>query len=268
MRIFYRIILFILITMTIHLDAQQFIGLSDDLIEGLKVTSDEKYDGGSLWGYMDGGADLYLEYGFNKLIYQELEWRGMKFKLELFEMQDPIAAWGIYSVNHRNCLPVDTLSGFSCLNKFQYQLVTGTFYLNLMTATDNEESRHAMVYLGRQLVVQLPHKQLILPAWHLLRDSANVMNRVKIFMGPVAIDNNLFKWYDWLDDFGAYRLYQLPDKEKRGRDRFFLECSKDQIRIFLKRLGLSVTDKELQKNYLDQTHGFKINITFSGLEIN
>ena len=47
------------------------VTLSD--IPGGVILRSEQFDGNSLWGYIDGGADIYLEYGFEKVRVEEIE---------------------------------------------------------------------------------------------------------------------------------------------------------------------------------------------------
>jgi len=74
--------------------------LSESDIEGGVITRTGYYDGEALWGLINGGADLYLEYGFNKLLLQLIEWKGYKFRIEIYRMKSPEAAVGIFSVAH------------------------------------------------------------------------------------------------------------------------------------------------------------------------
>ena len=51
---------------------KEFPLLLDSDINGGKILRTSYYDGTSLWGLIDGGADIYLEYGFDKLLLQEI----------------------------------------------------------------------------------------------------------------------------------------------------------------------------------------------------
>jgi hypothetical protein len=73
--------------------------IPSDIPDG-QITSTEQYDHNSLWGYIDGGADLYLEYGFNKVTAQEVLIDSFHFKVDIYEMNSPEAAFGIFSVSH------------------------------------------------------------------------------------------------------------------------------------------------------------------------
>ncbi len=50
---------------------QQIPEITAEELPGFMLNRNECFDGGSLWGYMNGGADIYLEYGFEKLRVEE-----------------------------------------------------------------------------------------------------------------------------------------------------------------------------------------------------
>ncbi len=60
------------------------------------------YDGDELYRLIDGGADLYFEYGFRSaLATTYADTGGRSIKAELYEMQDAQAAFGLYSLQQR-----------------------------------------------------------------------------------------------------------------------------------------------------------------------
>jgi hypothetical protein len=58
----------------------------------------QEFKGDDLFVYIDGGAEIYLEYGFSRAVVQDYgDAGGRTVSLELFEMTDPAAAFGAYS---------------------------------------------------------------------------------------------------------------------------------------------------------------------------
>ena len=58
----------------------------------------QRFDGEDLYVYIDGGAEIFNEYGFRRVIAQDFENPGgAGIALEIYEMTDPAAAFGIYS---------------------------------------------------------------------------------------------------------------------------------------------------------------------------
>jgi len=58
----------------------------------------DRYDAESLWEYIDGSADKFLVYGFRRMLVQDYvsEARG-ELKVEIYEHESPLYAFGIYS---------------------------------------------------------------------------------------------------------------------------------------------------------------------------
>jgi hypothetical protein len=50
-----------------------------------------------LYRYMDGGADIYLEYGLVALAHREYKGEGVEMTVDVFDMGSPLQAFGIYS---------------------------------------------------------------------------------------------------------------------------------------------------------------------------
>ncbi len=58
----------------------------------------QRFDGEDLYVYINGGAEIFNEYGFRRVIARDFEnAEGAGVTLEIYEMADPAAAFGIYS---------------------------------------------------------------------------------------------------------------------------------------------------------------------------
>jgi len=58
----------------------------------------QRFSGDDLYIYIDGGAEIFNEYGFRRVLAQDFEHKdGRGVTLEIYEMTDPVAAFGIYS---------------------------------------------------------------------------------------------------------------------------------------------------------------------------
>ena len=61
----------------------------------------ESYNGTTLYAYMDGGADTFLEYGFSSLAVRRYTRGSTQLIAELYTMRDAAAAAGLYSSMRR-----------------------------------------------------------------------------------------------------------------------------------------------------------------------
>ena len=58
----------------------------------------EIYVGDDLYVFINGGAEIYHEYGFNKVVYNEYKDKNENsINVEIYEMKSPESAFGIYS---------------------------------------------------------------------------------------------------------------------------------------------------------------------------
>ncbi len=90
----------------------------------------EAYRGPGLYTYMDGGADIFFEYGFTAAWLRRYQRGGRELAVELFEMKDDVAANGIYTYMRRLGTE-ETIAG-GCrgsLTDAQVQISRGRFFL-------------------------------------------------------------------------------------------------------------------------------------------
>lgn len=102
------------------------------------VKRNRDFQGEALYGYMNGGSDLYLEYGFVSLNVKDLLFDGHEYTIETFKMKDAFSAYGIYSIHIFKPLALDTLletnglDGFDALSKYQLQAAYGDTYYSII----------------------------------------------------------------------------------------------------------------------------------------
>lgn len=66
------------------------------------------FRGEGLFDHIDGGADIYFEYGFVTVVTQVYKKEDEAVSVEIYGMEDPAAAFGIYSYNrHPTLSPVE-----------------------------------------------------------------------------------------------------------------------------------------------------------------
>ena len=81
---------------------------------------------------MNGGAELYLEYGFDRLVVSELNYNGRTIKVEVYRMPSADMAFGIYSVNIFRCDIRMVTGDYYCESDYQVQLCKGDYYVNII----------------------------------------------------------------------------------------------------------------------------------------
>lgn len=187
--------------------SQEIPEVTANEIPDLSINRNELFDGESLWGYMNGGADIYLEYGFDILRVEEFSNAGENIKLELFKMDDPASAFGIYSIKIFKCNESQVLTRPDCLNKYQYQLLYGDYYIQLINESGSDKARQAMIDIADTLLGKLEKRELLLPAKY-LTDSLNFpLEDIKMVKGVFGIQNKaseLSGYFKAIDDFQVF----------------------------------------------------------------
>jgi hypothetical protein len=123
------------------------------------------FNGTALFGYIDGGAELYLEYGFSEAVITDITYRGGKYKTEIFKMKGPAEAFGIYSVSKFNCRSMPDISDFTCQTKYQLQMCKGSFYVSIINSAGSDADQLNMVTLGSIISTKISESDIDLTGY-------------------------------------------------------------------------------------------------------
>ena len=97
-----------------------------------EIKRERVFTGDGLYGFMNGGADLYLEYGCQSLVNRDLVYQGESFTVDIYEMPCWEDAYGIYSMHIFRCQQADTLESVNCFSPYQLQAVVDNFYVSIV----------------------------------------------------------------------------------------------------------------------------------------
>jgi len=112
-------------------EALRFAYLDEKVSEDLIITRERIFEGPGLFGFMNGGAELFLEYGFQQMLEQRLTYQNIPFIIEYYLMDHPENAYGIYSVHAFKCRRTDERFPFECVTPGLLQLYHGYLYITL-----------------------------------------------------------------------------------------------------------------------------------------
>ena len=105
------------------------------------LTSDEpqRFPGQSLFGHINGGADLFLEYGFRELVVFRFAPQGGRLDreivLEVYVMESARDVFGIFSLNRTGAEPTsDRQNALNWVGVEQAAFVLGSLYVNILAA--------------------------------------------------------------------------------------------------------------------------------------
>ena len=188
-------------------------------LPGSDITRDEVFIGGALWGLINGGADLYYEYGFDRMALQEITWQGEKFRLELYRMDSPLAAFGIFSVSRHGCRAGGLVVGGDCQNRYQYQFAAGSYYLSLINYSGNSLAGELSLVIAGIIASRIDGPEYSVPSFFRQLYFSDVVDEIKVFRGRLGLQNtlpSLAAAFESLDDYVVYYLELSENGERAG----------------------------------------------------
>jgi len=189
---------------------------SGDIPE-LVITKSGHFDGKSLYGYMDGGAELYREYGFVDLTVQEMQVKEQQLLVELFRMRDPLAAFGIFSVSRGDCRGEDTTARYWCHTSGQVLCAAGCYLVKVQRLTSGSGGSGLAGVVARRLLQRLPDSGSVLLPWISGPTHAQDWQRKAILVfGPLGLQNGFPDWVDPLEE-GAYHSITIVPWDIEGK---------------------------------------------------
>jgi hypothetical protein len=92
----------------------------------------QEYEGEDLYTYIDGGAEIYQEYGFRRVILQDYKnAAGRSVSLEIFEMETPAAAFGMFSFKRSGSGKTVSLGSGAELEAYYLNFWKGRFVVTM-----------------------------------------------------------------------------------------------------------------------------------------
>jgi hypothetical protein len=235
-----------------HLNGQDIPAIHENDLEGIAIHRNDSFDGSSLWGYMNGGADIYLEYGFEVLRVEEFSAEDENIKMELFRMYDPLSAFGIYSIKTFKCNESNVLIRPDCLNKYQFQLLHGVYYVQLINESGSEKAKQHMTGIASALIQKLGESDLELPIKY-LTDSLHLSPAdIKMVKGELGLQDKASHLAIYLKGIDDYQLY-IAKAEKEGIKQSIYEIvfgEQGLKKVFLERIDAKIQLIHEYKNTL------------------
>lgn len=210
-------ILFLLASFTqAFSQTQEMPGISKSELSSCEITRDDYFNGKSLWGYIDGGADVYLEYGFSRLHLQEVRFKNSRIKLEIYQMKDPQAAFGIFSISRFKCSSMDSALSFSCISDYQAQASLGSYYISAINENGTKEEKAFCTRLLQIVAGKIKGDSIQIPALFLREAFQPYTKELKFFNGKLGLQNGFPAWSDQFESYKNFSMYILPLETSKG----------------------------------------------------
>ena len=192
---------------------------------------DAVYDRKTLYGYMDGGAEVYLAFDFREVFvrrYDDAE--GNELVLDIYDMGSPAEAFGMFSCDRQD--PDAGIGQGSEYGPGLLRFWRGRYFVSITVSGNEEKAEKAVLELGKAVAPVLgpdgapPDMIRLLPSAGLLADkTAYFHNHIHLsnryYISPDNILNLdektecLFAEYDpGSGDSGRLLVVRYPDAER------------------------------------------------------
>ncbi len=225
---------------------EDFPRLPEGCFDNGSIKTERTFTSESLFGYMNGGAELYLEYGFDRLVVSEIEAGNTEFKVEIYRMKNPEAAFGIYSVSVFRCDTSGHISDYSCQTDYQLQFCKGYYYVNIVNNTGSRQAVIQSAELADRLAPLITEQSFSVAGFINDLSFDEEITKYTLIKGELGLFNGAYEWNDILEDIEGYTALVA---ETDNRSILIIEFVNDISRVkFLESVGirsLPTVDEEI-----------------------
>jgi hypothetical protein len=183
-----------LIVFSLYGTAQKIEQISETDIQGITILSGNSFAGEQLKVYLGNSANLYLEYGLQKLFVTEYALNNDKATLEVYIMVNAPSAFGIYSVSVSGCIKSNLFGSFSCITPYYVAAVTGPLFVYARNKTRTESGQALCEQLVKLLTDKNPQEIWYAPAVTQSAKAAPFTNTLRYYKGPLGLMKGLPFW--------------------------------------------------------------------------
>lgn len=203
--------------------------VKSNLNDSVLVKRERVFKGEALYGFMNGGSELYLEYSFRELKAIDLNYKGEEYTVEIYKMESPEDAFGIYSVHTFGALFKDTLFRYSCHSSMQLQTCIGDTYYSVVFEKPSDSINYNAVELinyysdaqKRSAYIDFPEE---------VRESVKrVSGNLKYMKGPLGMFAASPELTDYFKNIADYKLWTLREENSSLSKAFFYSNNKESI---------------------------------------
>lgn len=215
---------------------------------GCTVQRTERYAGAALAGYINGGAELYKEYGFISLTMEEIRLPGGEdLVVEAYRMRTAAAAYGIFSISRFGCAAPDTAFTHFCGGATQIQCAAGEWYVRVTNGSGSRVAQESSRMVLRALVSRTGQPRFPLPLLFAEPAVAGSANELMLMTGPLGVQNGLPDWEDLLDGAAEYTLHAMRLQNNQGiLAELRFSRAQDAMGV-ARKLGVDVATETLQR---------------------
>jgi hypothetical protein len=181
------------------------------------IKRERVFTGDGLYGFMNGGADLFLEYGVRSLLNRELSYKEEDYTVDVYELPTPEDAYGIYSMHVFRCHQADTLGRINCTSPYQLLAATGNFYLSIVFPSGSFRAQtNAAELIPLHITADKSIKPDFPPACITALSGLPISGNIKYVRGPIAVSSASSDLASILQNVAYKDVWFIRDRKDRS----------------------------------------------------
>jgi hypothetical protein len=125
-------------------DALRLLPKSGEVKGWLHKGAPRVFEHDKLWEYIDGGADVYIDFGFQRVVTVDLENGKRSMTVDLYEMKTLEGAFGIYARERAPTYAFQSIGTQGYLEGVALNFYQANYYAKITAFSDDQETRGAM----------------------------------------------------------------------------------------------------------------------------
>lgn len=191
----------------------------------------QAFRGDDLYIYINGGAEIYHEYGFKQAVVQDYQsQKGKELSLEIFEMKTPESAYGMFTFKKSVSGKEVEVGGEGQLADYYLNFWKGNYVVTITGFDDEKDTIEGLLQVARAADKKIEERSAKPGLLSLLPDTDLSTTSLKYFRGPLGLYNsyaffsrNIFAFAEGVkaDSKSGYSLFILKyGAEPEGRSKW------------------------------------------------
>ncbi len=212
-------------------DIQKYLPSTGEVGEWERDDLPQEYRGDSLYEYINGGAEIYHDYGFMQVVVQDFKNKsGKSISIEIFEMEDTESAFGIYTFKTSPEERKLALGSDARLSDYYLNFWKGNLLVTITGFDEDEETIMGLKELARAVDAKIKRKGERPRLVRALPEEGLYSMSIKYFQGNLGLYNSypfftkdVFQLKEAVkaDYKGGYTVYIINSNETAdAQDKF------------------------------------------------
>lgn len=192
----------------------QLLPENGEIPSWIKSGSAKIYTIDNLFDYINGAAEIYLEYNFKQVLTQEYVFDDQSIKVDIYEMIDPTAAFGIFSIQNNYQKPEINI-GFSS-TRYDYFIAfwQNQYYVVISGYSFEPETQLALEKFAQNISNEIgqdsrpPGIPLYLPSKYLIPRSVTIVKGILGLNSRIFLSHRNILELDGDNVTGTFGVYE------------------------------------------------------------